>query len=70
MLSGVQAGASRTTGGILVGLRHDLFSRGERPALAVKQVYQWLCHTALYREYLVNCRARKQSIMGVERRQI
>ena len=30
ILPGVNAGASRTAGGIFAGLRHDLFSRGER----------------------------------------
>jgi len=43
----VNAGASRTTGGIFAGLRHDLFSRVKRPALAVEQVCRWLCHTAV-----------------------
>ena len=47
ILPGVNAGASRTAGGIFAGLRHDLFSRANRPALAVEQVYRWLCHTAV-----------------------
>ena len=47
ILSGVNAGASRTAGGIFAGLRHGLFSRANRPALAVEQVCRWLCHTAV-----------------------
>jgi len=47
ILPGVNAGASRTAGGIFAGLRHDLFSRVKRPALAVEQVCRWLCHTAV-----------------------
>ena len=43
----VNDGASRTAGGIFAGLRHDLFSRVKRPALAVEQVCRWLCHTAV-----------------------
>ncbi len=43
----VNDGASRTAGGIFAGLRHGLFSRVKHPALAVKQVYRWLCHTAV-----------------------
>ena len=47
ILSGVNAGASRTAGGIFAGLRHGLFSRVKRPALTVEQVCRWLCHTAV-----------------------
>jgi hypothetical protein len=47
ILPGVNAGASRTAGGIFAGLRYNLFSRANRPALAVEQVYRWLCHTAV-----------------------
>jgi len=47
ILLAVNGEASRTTGGIFAGLRYNLFSRGERPALAVEQVYRWLCHTAV-----------------------
>ena len=43
----MNAGASRTAGGIFAGLRHGLFSRVKRPALAVEQVCRWLCHTAV-----------------------
>ncbi|ERH03938.1 MAG: hypothetical protein J07HR59_01064, partial [Halorubrum sp. J07HR59] len=47
ILPGVNAGASRTAVGIFAGLRHDLFSRVKRPALAVEQVCRRLCHTAV-----------------------
>jgi len=47
ILRAVNGAASRTAGGIFAGLRHDLFSRVKRPALAVEQVYRWLCHTAV-----------------------
>ena len=47
ILPGVNAGASRTAGGIFAGLRHDLLSRVKHPALAVEQVCRWLCHTAV-----------------------
>jgi hypothetical protein len=33
ILPGVNAGASRTAGGIFDGLRHNLFSRGENPTV-------------------------------------
>lgn len=38
ILPDVTAGASRPAGGIVAGLRHDLFSRTNRPAFAVEQV--------------------------------
>ena len=46
ILLAVNGEASRTAGGVFAGLRHDLFSRVKRPALAVEQVCRWLCHTA------------------------
>src|SRR6056297_2701893 len=46
ILLAVNGEASRAAGGIFAGLRHDLFSRVKRPALAVEQVCRWLCHTA------------------------
>ena len=47
ILLAVNGEASRPAGGIFTGLRHDLFSRAKRPALAVEQVCRWLCHTAV-----------------------
>ena len=47
ILLAVNGEASRAAGGIFAGLRHDLFSRVKRPALAVEQVCRWLCHTAV-----------------------
>src|SRR6056297_4349885 len=47
ILLAVNGEASRAAGGIFAGLRHDLFSRLKRPALAVEQVCRWLCHTAV-----------------------
>ena len=47
ILLAVHGEASRTAVGIFAGLRYDLFSRAKRPALAVEQVYRWLCHAAV-----------------------
>lgn len=47
ILPSVNAGASRTAGGMFAGLRYDLFSRLEQSAFAVEQVYRCLCHTAV-----------------------
>lgn len=41
----VNGEASRTAGGMFAGPRHDLFSRANYLALAVKPVCRWLSHT-------------------------
>jgi hypothetical protein len=53
----VNGETSRPAGGIFVGLRHDLFSRLERPAVAVEQVCRWLCHTAVTPIHAVRTRS-------------